>query len=193
MVSSKVIFASKCWQGDWQKILAGSFNRKWQNVKYPFDGMILVLNNGVPEGFEGFRAKQTGNVYADGELGAVEAAKDYDYLCYVQGDCITEGGDWVTPGIKILEENPDIAVVSPGSDVNTWHDKDGLDHYMSDQAWLVRVKEFSDPKVYQYPGTDPDYPSYGGDSFEHMVGKYLKATGRYRKILPEFWTHHPAY
>lgn len=190
MPSSKVLFATKCWSGDWAKMLAGGFDDKWKTIGYPFDDKVLILNNGVPEGVEGFRAKQTGNVYADGEKGAIEAAKGYDYLCFVQGDCITQGGDWVTTGIDYLEHWPSISVVSPRSEVNTWDDKKGLDRYMSDQAWLVRVSEFSNQDIYQYPGVDPDYPDYAPNSFEHQVGRYLKSTNRYRKILDGFWTVH---
>ncbi len=84
-------------------------------------------------------------------------------------------------------------VVSPLSEVNTWHDADDYDHYMSDQAFVVRVKDFLNPEVYHVPGTDPDYPDYGGNSFEHMVGKYLKKTGKKRKILTDFWVNHPSY
>lgn len=189
----RVMFATKAWSKDYQKFLSGALERKVAAIGYPFDNQVLILNNGVPEGIEGIRAKQTGNVYGDGELAAVEAAKDYDYLCFVEGDCLTTGGDWVTPAIKILEHNPRVAVVSPASDVNTWHDERGNDHYMSDHAWIVRVKEFSNPEIYKYPGVDPDYPDYGGNSFEHMVGKYLKATGRYRRILTDFYISHPAY
>lgn len=199
-----VTFATKCWEKDWKQMLAGGFDRKVATIGYKFTDKFVVINNGVPEGikFTPFAAVDVNddelkeifglteiNHYASGELTAIDEAVT-EYLCYVQGDCLTEGGDWVTPGVKVLESEPNVMVVSPGSEVNTWHDKDGYDHYMSDQAWLVRVKDFRTPDVYQVEGVDPDYPSYGGNSFEHMVGKYLKQSGRTRKILPEFWTIH---
>lgn len=204
-----IAFATKTWGGDYQKFLSGAFERKIEATSYPFDGAILVKNNGVPEDVNFSFPKFTqdaipilGNIYCMGERSAVIFSETFEYLCYVQGDCLTMGilgskpggsGDWITPGITILEAESDVMVVSPASDVNTWHDKDGYDHYMSDQAWLVRVKDFLNPEVYQVEGIDPDYPSYGGNSFEHMVGKYLKKTGKKRKILNDFYILHPAY
>lgn len=196
---SKVLFTSKTWGGDWQRILSGGFNRKWQSIGYPFDNIMLIMNNGIPE--EGILALAeltplvipatpfSGNVYADAERTAVTIAQDFDYVVFVQGDCQTEG-DWVTPGIEILENEPNVMVVSPGSEVNTWHDKDGYDHYMSDQAFLVRPQDFLRPTIFKDYPQDPDYPSYGGNSFEHMVGSYLKESGRTRKIVAEGWCYH---
>lgn len=204
----KVAFVSKAWGGDYEKFLSGAFERKRDAVPYPFDWHLLVANNGVPEeaplrdlpfatcwvGLEQ-QLHKADNYYATGELCAVWQCHGHgsEYLCFVQGDCVTEGGDWVTPAIKVLEKEPDVMVVSPLSEVNTWHDAQGYDHYMSDQAFVVRVKDFMNPEVYAVVGTDPDYPDYGGDSFEAMVGKYLKKSGRKRKILTGFWTIHPQY
>lgn len=202
-------------------MLSGAYQRKMEACDYPFDETILVINNGVPEIATGALCRlsdftvtadtlketftrQIGfepNMYALGELSAIWVLpKQIQYLCYVQGDCITEGGDWITPGIKILESEPDVMVVSPASEVNTWHDASGYDNYMSDQAFLIRLNDFCDKsfprlreEVFTVEGTDHNYPDYGGNSFEAMVGKYLKKTGKKRKILTEFWTLHPAY
>lgn len=209
-----VLFATKCWKNDVLAIVWGGAQKKVDAIGYPFSEKLCVFNNGVPlrvaeQSIPGFRGatvevclraskKVLGidfdlNYYASGEVVAVYMAVSKDYLCFVQGDCLTDGGDWVTPGIAVLESEPDVMVVSPLSEVNTWHDKDGYDHYMSDHAWLVRVKDIRNPEVYQVDGSDSDYPSYGGNSFEAMVGRYLKKTGKKRKILSEFWVHHPAY
>lgn len=200
-----VTFATKTWKGDIAQMLMGGFTKKWQAIDYPFDSVNMVVNNGLPfEAFPG--ADETifaerildafgidaRNVYADGELAAVLTCHS-EYLCFVQGDVITTGGDWVTPGIEILEREPDTWVVSPASDVNTWHDITGHDEYMSDQAFLIRTADFIDRAVYEVEGTDYDYPSYGGESFEHMVGKYLKLHHKKRCILTEFYALHPAY
>jgi len=205
---STVTFASKCWGGDYKKFLAGAFERKRDAIEYSFSHQVLLINNGVPEDIDFgsistirvnpevsqtiFRVNNA-NHYATGELSAIFASGFDSYLCYIQGDCITQGGDWVTPGIAILESEPDVMVISPHSEVNTWHDKDGYDHYMSDQAWLVRVSDFLKPEVYQVEGTDPDYPSYALDSFEALVGRYLKSSGKKRKILSDFYVQHPTY
>lgn len=185
---------------------------------YNFDREILILNNtsnpdSVSDALEEFATEEVYYAldlahkfsginykleYALGEMVAIyvvgaDPESCTDYLCYVQGDCITDGGDWVTPGIAILESESDVMIVSPASEVNTWHDKEGYDHYMSDQAWLVRVNDFANPEIYKVGGIDPDYPDYGGNSFEHMVGKYLKKSGKKRKILKDFYTFHPTY
>lgn len=214
----RVLFASKCYGRDYLGFLKGMFELKVDAIGYPFESKVLMLNNGIPEemktaltataGFtldveamlpyiyEHFNLSDEsfgeGKWYSVAELGAILFAykEGYDYLCYVQGDCITQNGDWVTPGIAILEENPKVMVVSPASEVNTWHGDDGYDHYMSDQAWLGRVADLADPQVYHVEGVDGDYPSYGGNSFEHMVGKYLKQSGKMRQILPQYWTYH---
>lgn len=199
-----VAFVTKCWDKDWQRIISGGMTKKVSAIGYPFDDRILVFNNGVPE--EVWRAYRgsyitsgmypeyfgvdSPNPYAIGELAAIYIASRYDYICYVQGDCITTGGDWVTPGIAILESEPDVLLVSPLSEVNT---RGEYDQYCSDQAFLCRASDLAKPEVYSYRTIDPDYPDYGGLSFEHLVGNYMKATGKQRKILSEFWTHHPQY
>lgn len=205
----KVLFCSKTYFGDYHKFLSGAFDRKVP--PYPFDDKILMLNNGVPEGvkfpcktldviplidqvLDFYNLKHAdiakGFWYSIAELTAIYYAKNYDYLCWVQGDCLTEG-DWITPGIKILEEYKTISCVSPYSDVNTW-DKGNLDQFFSDQSFLVRVKEFRKP-IYNYKGRIKEFPSHGGNSFEHMVAKYLRANNKYRRILHEFYQLHEVY
>jgi hypothetical protein len=114
-------------------------------------------------------------------------ACETEYLTFIQGDCLTTGGDWITPAINVLENEPDVLLVSPLSEVNTWGE---YDLYCSDQAFLCRTKDLQNPEVYSYRTIDPDYPSYGGLSFEHLVGNYMKATGKKRKILNRFWIYH---
>lgn len=192
-----VTFATKCWGGDYYKFLLGAYERKLEALEYIFDEDYLVVNNGVPEdtSFQ-FDTVMVGkslyNHYASGEIKALQAAST-DYLCFVQGDCLTSGGNWIDTGIEVLQSEPEVLIVSPASEVNTWHDHNGYDHYCSDQAFVVRVADFMNPEVYQVPGVDPDYPDYGGNSFEAMVGRYLKYTGKKRKILTDFYVHHPAY
>ena len=208
-----VTFATKTWGGDYKKFLGGAFERKINSINYPFDEKILVVNNGVPEevyfkqsyvnapalqkeilrffdlteeDFEG------GINYALGELAGIWLCNGI-YGCWVQGDVLTTGGDWVTPSITVLENEPDVLLVSPFSEVNTWHDKDGYDQECSDQAFVFRVSDLRRADIYQIPGRDENYPLYGGNSFEHMIGNYLKATGKKRKILKSFYVLHPTY
>ncbi len=205
-----VCFASKCWSGDWTKLVFGGFEAKAKSADYPFDRKIFLLNNGVPENIAfGTRVDATkrrvleyfnlteesfkgGYKYSIAELTAIYLANDFDYLCYVQGDCVCSTGDWVTEGVAILEKNPEIAVVSPRSEVNTWHGADGLDQFFSDQCFLVRVKEFSG-QIYGGGEEIPEYPHHGGDSFEKKAAQYLRRTGKYRKILTNHWYDHPTW
>lgn len=208
-MSNKVLFSSKCWGGDWHKFLSGAFERKWKAIGHDFDDKWLLVNNSVPDNVR-FEAKTinvakqskealkyfkfpNANIYSVAELTALYLAKDFDYLCWVQGDCLTEGGDWVTPAIKILKENQDISVVSPLSQVNTWHDDNGLDQMFSDQGFVVRVKEFRKPIFNYLRPILNEFPKHGGESFERRSARYLHNNNKYRKVLNEFYLHHEAY
>ncbi len=215
-----VAFATKTWGGDFQEFLKGAFEKKLASAPYPFDKTFLFLNNGIPaqaiddlfghaqstvivkdvaQGvMDHFKVTEEmfkgGYHYSIAELTAILYAVPCDYLCYIQGDCLGDGSDWVTEGIQILEDNPSVAVVSPGSDCNTWHDPiKKRDYFFSDQAFLIRVGEFNQP-IYKFIEPDlPEYPSHGGDSFERLVGRYLHRRRRYRQIVEESWITHPAY
>lgn len=216
---SKVTFATKCWGQDWRKMLAGAFERKVASCQYPFHRTLLLANNGVPDHTALFGLSdvvinvssaapavlkhfglmkedfQGGYNYSIAELTALwYNLGNADYLCYLQGDCLIDPAyDWVTPGVKMLEENPEISVISPASACNTWHDPiTKKDQFFSDQAFLVRVREFRQP-IYNEPGDLVEFPSHGGNSFEHMCAKYLRNAGKYRYIEEAAWLQHPAY
>jgi len=201
-----VTFCTKTYFGDYHKFLSGAFERKLNACNYRFDDEVLYINNGVLEDvkfncktsdviskmdevLEFFKLKnhdfKGGLWYSIAELTAIYECKT-EYLCWVEGDCLTEG-DWVREGIKILEENPDVSVVSPYSECNTWGD----DWHFSDQAFLIRTKEFRKP-IYEECDL-PDYPSYAGNSFEKMCGNYLKKNNKIRKIIYESFCHHEVY
>lgn len=205
----KVAFITKCWGGDYHKFLRGEFERK--RPPYNFHKEILLLNNGVPLEFKSslyqirvdelandvleyfnlnkksfLRDGYDGYNYSIAELTALYLARDCDYLCWVQGDCSIEG-DWVTPAIKILQET-DCVVVSPSSAVNTWHDSDNVDHFFSDQAFVIRPKDFKEFNLIE--PVLKEYPYYGGASFEYKMGQYLHKTGKFRKILNDFYCVH---
>ena len=191
--------------------MQGEFDKKCP--PYPFDDKILFINNEISRDvkfpcktirvddyiipvldFFGLNADSftkngnSGFWYSIAELTAIYMAKDFDYLCWVQSDCRTKG-DWITPGLKELDKK-DISVVSPVSAVNTWHKRDGLDQFFSDQAYLIKVSEFR-KKIYDYKEPyQPEYPFYGGASFEYKVGQYLKNNNKYRRILDKFWCEH---
>ena len=205
-----ITFASKTSYKDYVKFLAGAFDRK---VTGDFDDKYLMINNGVPDNvkfpMKTYRVDEiitqvlnhfgldegsftenghNGYYYSVAELCAIYLCKT-KYLAYVQSDCITDG-DWVKDGIEILEKEKQISVISPYSEVNTYGE---LDYMFSDQAFLIRADEFNKP-IYSF--TEPElnnYPDYGGNSFEKMVGRYLHNSGKRRMILYEHYCHHEAY
>jgi hypothetical protein len=202
-----VTYASKTWGGDYEKFLSGAFDRK---VQGEFTDKYLIINNGVPDNTifpiktykvsdlatevlnhfnldEGSFTENghNGYHYSIAELTAIYKCKT-KYLCWVQGDCVTEG-DWVKPAIEILEKEKNISVVSPYSEVNTYGE---LDLMFSDQSFVIRADEFKKP-IYNFTSPELDnYPEYGGNSFEKMVGRYLHNSGQRRLILYEYYTHH---
>lgn len=213
-----VAFFTKTWGKDYPKMLQDGFERKWQSFSYDFDTVGVAINNEVPPGIrdaflgradiildvpkmqndvlEYFNLKaedfKGGFFYSIAELAAIRAC-DTEYLCYLQGDCLMEStNDFVARAIDILENDPRISVVSPASDVNTWHNTEGLDQFFSDQCFVIRIAEFQKP-IYEGGEDIPEYPSHGGDSFEKKVAQYLRRTGKYRKIITNAWYDHPAY
>ncbi len=211
----KVLFTTKTWKEDYTKFLSGAFKRKVLN--YSFSERWLMLNNEVPKEVEfnqpyrvievAKHAKQTleffnltkedfkgGYWYSIAELVCLYLAKDFDYLVWVQGDCLMEDSKgFVEKAIKILENKPHISVVSPTSEVNTWHNDLNLDQFFSDQCFVVRVKEFRQP-IYNYNTPKLNqFPSHGGNSFERLAARYLHNNSKFRRILNEYHLFHPAY
>jgi len=213
-----VLFATKTWEGDYNQFLKNAFKNKWKPFGYQFDAKWLLVNNGVPKEtyyylkadqkvdvseyedivLKHFKLKKRdfegGYVYSIGELTAIFLASRFDYLCWVQGDCLLKDAKgFVEKAIAILENNPHILVVSPLSEVNTWHNDKGLDHFFSDQCFFIKVSEFNKP-IYHYKKPElTEYPTHGGNSFERMVGRYLHKTKKFRKILTDYYLIHEAY
>lgn len=217
-----VIFSTKCWGGDYQKFLAGAYQRKLDAIN-PYEPLQkwLIFNNVsdsvTAETFVGcgadlslnaetfwgetlsyFDLKEedfgSGVPYSISELVELAICKqaNFDYLIHYSSDSLSNNGDWITPAIEILKKEKDVIVVSPKSEVNTWHDKNGYDHFFSDQCFLLDVKKV--PKDFSKYGEPlKEYPKHGGMSFEHMLGKFMHAKGLKRKILEDFWYDHPAY
>jgi hypothetical protein len=209
-MNSPLTYATKCWGGDYEKFLSGAFDRKALGEFYD---KYLIINNGVPDNvkfpMKTYKVSESatevlnhfdldegsftenghnGYNYSIAELTAIYKCNT-KYLCWVQGDCVTEG-DWVKRATDILEKEKQISVVSPYSEVNTYGE---LDMMFSDQAFVIRADEFN-KKIYNFTTPELDnYPDYGGNSFEKMVGRYLHNTGQRRLILYENYTHHEAY
>lgn len=210
----RVVFATKTCFQDYHYFLSGAFERKWKACEYPFDKKILFINNGVPDiefpcktikveplidetldffglNRDSFKTDNgNGFWYSIEELVELYYLKDFDYLVHFSSDALMyPSGDWITPGLEILKNEPDVSIVSPLSEVNTWGD---YDQFCSDQAYLIKISEFRN-KIFDIPGVIKDYPDYGGDSFEHKIGKYLRTYNKKRRILNGFYYHHPQY
>jgi len=209
-----IIFATKCWGKDYHKFLQQEFQNK--KPSFNFDKNWLLINNRVPivkfncgadfyikvdkyanKALKFFNLEKNsfryngydGYVYSIAELVLLYLVPSIGYLCYIQGD-VQVRGDWITPAIKILENEPNVSVVSPLSAVNTWHNKNGYDYFFSDQAFVIRIPEFKQ-QIYFYKEPILDqYPFYAGNPFERMIGRYLHNTKRKRKILKEFYAYH---
>jgi len=220
-----ILMATKCWEGDYAKFLEDAFKHKWKPLNFEFEEKWLMLNNGVPKqtqkeylkyadkaidvkfyipyvlSFFGLKKKdfKGGFWYSIAELTCIFLAEYFDYLFWIQGDCILKKpfrylpNKFIQKGIKILKTNPHISVVSPESEVNTWHDDSGLDQFFSDQCFLIRIKEFRQ-KIYNYKTPKlNEFPSHGGDSFERLCARYLRNNNKYRRILNESYLIHEAY
>lgn len=206
----KVAFVTKTSLKDWPKFLSGAFERKYDSCGYDFDAKYLMLNNGIPEGvnfscdtiavepsidevLDFFKLTRDdfklngydGLWYSIAELTAIYKIKA-EYICYIQSDVlVTPPYDWITPGLKYLDE---YSMVAPLSEVNTRGD----DMFCSDHAFLIRTEEYRKP-IYNIPGYMKEHPIYAGNYFEMMVSKYLHKTGRKRKIINEAWYEHPCH
>ena len=212
----RTIFATKTWKGDYTKFLSGAFKRKVP--KYGFVQKWLFLNNEVPKNsfnnfkegkvfevskyaqkaLEFFNLKKKdfrgGYKYSIAELVCLYLAKGFDYLVWVQGDClIEETRGFVEKAIRILQDKEYVSAVSPNSEVNTWHKETGLDQFFSDQCFVVRIKEFRG-QIYNYKQPKlNEFPKHGGDSFERLVARYFRNNNKFRRILNEYYLYHKAY
>lgn len=217
----KVLFSSKTWQGDLNKIIAGGFRRKHETCLYPFDKTLLVINNidsplsldemktltgadqvvkaedYATEALKFFRLKKEdlteGYIYSICELVELYLAEDFDYLCHFASDTLMyKPYDWITPSITIMENMPDIITTAPNNEDSITY---GLkNQYFSDQAYLLKVKEWRKPNTFTYLTPElPEYPSKGGELFEKRAGRYLHNIGRYRQLIKDCYYSHPSW
>ncbi len=217
-----VTFSTKTWQGDYKKILLeGGYDRKWQPMGYNFDHKWLVVNNiddPMPGDIftktnaaiipaEGFavdtldffglneRSFGKGYWYSIAELVELFLADKADYLCHFASDVVMyDEGDWITPAIEIMETDKNILAVSPRCRLPDQPPRDpsGLTHYFSDHCYLIPVAPWR-RRIYEETGWLKGYPDYGDNSFEHMAGKYLHASGHQRLLLDDYTYTHPAW
>jgi hypothetical protein len=215
-----VIFSTKTWQGDYEKIIEGGFNRKYQSCDYPFIQKWLWLNNiedYIPDNT--FETKTDADLIIKTEKLANEVMESFgvnketfkggywysiqemcelmlaasmkaDYLVHYSSDALQKTPGWITEGIKILENDKSIHVVSPYSEVNTWGD---TDQFFSDQCYLIRPLDFYEKDFAKEYVDISDYPAHGGNSFEKIMAQIMRENNMYRKILNNHWYEHEAW
>lgn len=218
----KVLFTTKMWEGDYKKILAGGFERKWSGCLYPFTEKWLIINNidqkldaevvkditgadrvivaedYAAEALRFFHLSEKelgeGYHYSICELVELYLAKDFDYLCHFASDVLMANEyDWITPSILIMENAPDVITTAPNSEDSILYGS--KNHFFSDQMYLLKVSEWRKPLAFTYKSPElPEYPPRAGDAlFERRAGRYLHNIGRYRQLLPSCWYSHPAW
>lgn len=217
-----MLFSTKAWEGDIDKILAGGFQKKAERCMYPFNSTMLVLNNiekPIPstdeikditgadrvmwakdyakKALDFFMLKEedlgAGYIYSVCELVELYLADGFDYLCHFASDTLMhEPYDWITPSIMIMENCPDIITTAPNNEDSMIYGT--KNQFFSDQVYLLKVKDWRkrDAFTYKTPLL-PEYPSKGEELFERRAGRYLHNTGRYRQLIRDCWYDHPAF
>ena len=109
-----------------------------------------------------------------------------DYIVFADNDCwmIKQPDSWVKRGIEILEQNPDVFVVSPNDG-----ELERKTQVMSQQMFMTRTDEFRQADFNQ-PGWDGNPHVEGGplpeywSMLEGRIALYCKHVNKYRYVLP---------
>ncbi len=117
-------------------------------------------------------------------LAAVQRSNS-DYIVFADNDCwmIKQPDSWVKRGIEILEQNPDVFIVSPNDG-----ESERKTQVISQQMFMARTNEFRQADFNQ-PGWDGDVkklselPEYAA-MLEGRIHFYCKANNKYRYVLP---------
>ena len=125
-------------------------------------------------------------------LRTIQLAKS-DYIVFSDGDCYVKdqppGKSWVTEGIRKLQSDPSIFVVSP-SDGRPHAERDSM---MSQQMFLVNTKQMREMEYIPWDGKfiegGPFQEFYA--LLEGFIYRHMKKNGLYRYLLtPEYrWWH----
>ena len=129
---------------------------------------------------------------------------DTEYIVFA--DCDThmrrqpEGQSWIGVGIAILQNRPDVLIVSPGdggqvggatAEGGQWSDGTRLTRNVSQQLFLCRGEQFRDEINFDVPW-DGKFDAPGGPMQEYYAGMlegklwlYMRETGTWRAILPD--------
>mgnify|MGYP001578877350 CR=1 FL=1 len=118
-------------------------------------------------------------------LAAVQRSSS-DYIVFADNDCwmIKQPDSWAKRGIEILEQNPDVFIVSPNDG-----EPERKTQVISQQMFMARTDEFRQADFNQ-PGWDGNPHVIGGPFPEYWallegrIGLYCKHTNKYRYVLP---------
>lgn len=126
-----------------------------------------------------------GYYYSIAELVSIYLC-DTKYLLHFSGDATVVKGasqDWLAQGIKVLEDNPRVAVFnlawthdfqamkkeSESEDENFFYC-----HGFSDQMYLIQAADYKQ-KIYEHYNLASDrYPKYAGELFEKRVNSWMR-------------------
>ena len=117
-------------------------------------------------------------------LRTIQLAKS-DYIVFSDGDCYVKdqlpGKSWVTEGIRKLQSDPSIFVVSP-SDGRPHAERDSM---MSQQMFLVNTKQMREMEYIPWDGKfiegGPFQEFYA--LLEGFIYRHMKKNGLYRYLL----------
>lgn len=168
--------------------------RMAHSIDYPLRVDIMVTN-GVLANFPGLEAKDfwLASYQSLADLCAI-ATCETKYIVFFSGDSCPWGkSNWVSDGIKLLEENPAIMIVNP-----LWNgfydfeklaavaenDECFLSHGFSDQCYLARTADLKAP-IYGETNEDADriFPRQHGNTFEKRVSAYMRNHRLFRASL----------
>jgi hypothetical protein len=126
--------------------------------------------------------------YTDCSLVAIFAPGS-PYLLYNDADVFLEAPcDWISPSVKLMEEDERIAVANPdwhhsslATEAREYKDGFGIGYGFSDQLYLIRRSEFARPIYGHTACISWRYPfSHIAPIFEQRVDAYMRCRRRMR-------------
>lgn len=134
---------------------------------------------------------------------------DADYIVFSDCDCRIrrQPSSWVVEGIRILQNKPEVLIVSPGDGAQNggpgeggqWPDGTRLTRNVSQQLFLCRGDEFRRTVDFDVPWNGK-FDAPGGPlqewyfMLEGRMGRYMGTSGQWRAILPDAWRYwHNSY
>jgi len=210
-----VVIHNQCKAGDYQP-----FDVPVRTIDLPreeFDPLLErwkvdPVNEHCEEITHGEGAPHWWKVHVVNHLRGLEAV-DTDYIVFA--DCDTHmrrqpeaGPVWIQVGIAILQNRPDVLIVSPGdggqaggssAEGGQWSDGTRLTRNVSQQLFLCRAEEFKSKVDFDAPW-DQVRNAPGGPFqefyclLEGRLWRHMETTGQWRAILPDHWRYwHDSY